>query len=157
MPLNIRTTIEIAAPPSEVREKFLDFPSMPLWSKQGPVKSVSPPNPTVSPGDKLACELNSGTKFTAVAVENTPTILSWRGGLPLGALVGLHYFKFEESSITPGHTTFVHGEDFSGPLVWLGSFYPGIQAKAEKQYAVTGEELKKWVEEGSKAGEAPKL
>jgi hypothetical protein len=60
----------------------------------------------------------------------------------------VHYFRFEASEQNPGHTTFVHGEDFSGPLVWLGSWYPGIQEKGEKQYLVQGEEFKAWMEGG---------
>jgi hypothetical protein len=57
--------------------------------------------------------------------ENTATQFKWRGSIPF-LLNGDHFFRFEPSTITPGGTTFTHGEEFSGimagPFAWFGSF-----------------------------------
>lgn len=55
--------------------------------------------------------------------ENTPTLFSWRGSIPL-LFHGDHFFHFQPSENTAGGTTFVHGEEFSGLLsgvfAWFG-------------------------------------
>lgn len=47
--------------------------------------------------------------------ENTPSRLKWRGSLP-GIFTGDHVFEFQPSKTTPGSTTFVQYEDFTGLL-----------------------------------------
>jgi hypothetical protein len=53
--------------------------------------------------------------YISVIQENSPERFVWDGGFrPL--LNGRHYFEFRPSEVTPGHTTFVNAEDFTG---WL--------------------------------------
>lgn len=78
--------------------------------------------------------------------ENTPTLFSWTGSL-WGLFSGLHTFRFEESKTNPGGTTFVNGEEFSGPLVTL--FRPFLPKDDAPNPGFIGlcEDLKKRVEE----------
>jgi len=54
-------------------------------------------------------------------VENSAQAFRWRGllwGVP-GLFTGEHQFRFEPSKKTPGGTTFVQAEKFSGILSFL--------------------------------------
>lgn len=65
----IETQIEIAAPPSHVRDLLLDFATYPYWQKSGLVRLLEPEDSTrtlatLQPGDKIKCDID-GMKFTA--------------------------------------------------------------------------------------------
>ena len=76
--------------------------------------------------------------------ENTEREFRWRGSLwPL--FVGEHSFKFEPSKTTPGSTTFIDSEEFTGGLPWVMSpLYKGPQPS--KQFDKFNEQLKQRVE-----------
>ncbi|PWY71781.1 hypothetical protein BO94DRAFT_578646 [Aspergillus sclerotioniger CBS 115572] len=119
----ITTTVEIAAPPSTVRAKFLDFASIPSYTPTGFIRSIVPadnkPPTTLQPGDKLTCIVGYGKMtFTPVVRQNTPSLFSWIGSLP-GVFTGEHRFVFEEIPNQPGRTRLVHEERFSGMLGFL--------------------------------------
>jgi hypothetical protein len=46
----------------------------------------------------------------------------------MGIFIGEHIFRFEPSTKTPGGTTFVQGEKFTGVLSWI--INEGIVARA---------------------------
>ncbi|KAM3078062.1 hypothetical protein ACMFMG_002636 [Clarireedia jacksonii] len=119
MPAPIATDIEITASPETVRAKFLDFPSIAKYSPDGFIKSITPivPGKSMEPGDLLDVQLK-GTAFKPVLIENTPQIFSWKGSFA-GLFVGTHYFHFQPSQKTPGHTTLAHGENFGGALGFI--------------------------------------
>ena len=50
--------------------------------------------------------------------ENSATALKWTGDL-FGLFVGQHQFYYQPSQKTPGHTTFLQKEDFTGPLSYF--------------------------------------
>lgn len=50
--------------------------------------------------------------------ENTQNRFAWQGS-SYGLLDGTHSFCFEASNVTPGGTTFVQSEEFSGFLAFL--------------------------------------
>jgi hypothetical protein len=60
-------------------------------------------------------------------------------------LNGDHFFRFEPSTITPGGTTFTHGEEFSGvlagPFAWFG-----MGSKAGPGFAKFNGDLKREAE-----------
>ncbi|KAJ0416503.1 hypothetical protein BJY00DRAFT_316752 [Aspergillus carlsbadensis] len=152
----INTSIEINAPPAVVREKFLDFSSIPTYTK-GFVHSIIPtpakPPSSLVPGDKLACVMGN-MKFSPVVVRNEPSIFSWRGSLPL-VFTGEHMFRFEEiPATTPdgaSTTRLVHEEEFSGLLAgimgegWMGSL-SGMRADSLKGFEGFNVDFKRWVE-----------
>jgi len=148
---SIATEIEIAASPEMVRAKFLDFPSIATYSPDGFIKSIAPivPGKTIEPGDILDVQLK-GTAFKPVSVENTPQTFSWKGSL-LGLFVGTHYFRFQPSQKTPGHTTLLHGEQFGGPLGFMigeNAFAKmiGVREESTKGFEGFNKDFKAWVE-----------
>ncbi len=69
----------------------------------------------------------------------------------LGTFVGKHIFRFTESEITKGATTFIHEEKFSGLLAFMigegavGKMM-GFNEKTRKGYERFNIDFKKWVE-----------
>ncbi|KAL2864770.1 SRPBCC domain-containing protein [Aspergillus lucknowensis] len=152
----ISKSIEIAASPATVREKFLDFPSIPSYTPNGFVGSISPaPDKAPSalvPGDKLTCVMGvNKMKFSPVVLENSPAVFSWRGSLPAGIFTGEHIFRFEE--VEGGiKTRLVHEERFTGLLAgalmgrgWV-SGWVGMREETEKGFEGFNEDFKAWVE-----------
>ena len=88
--------------------------------------------------------------------ENSPQQFSWLGSVP-GLFSGEHFFRFEDSQVKKGETTFIHGESFSGLLGWmagngwvaskLGS-QEGIK-KGKEEIDKFNIDLKRWVEGSS--------
>jgi hypothetical protein len=64
----------------------------------------------------------------------------------LGLFTGVHAFSFEDSKITPGGTTFVQSEEFSGPLWFIMNPAFGLSVKSKKGFEAFNEELKKKAE-----------
>jgi hypothetical protein len=52
-------------------------------------------------------------------LENSPSAFRWLGEGLGGTFNGEHIFRFEESKLTPGGTTFVQEEKFSGAMTWM--------------------------------------
>ncbi|KAL3495918.1 hypothetical protein BJX62DRAFT_232805 [Aspergillus germanicus] len=152
----ISTSIEINAPPAVVREKFLDFPSIPTYTS-GFVGSITPtpakdPH-TLVPGDKLACVMGN-MNFAPVVVRNEPAIFSWRGSVPF-VFTGEHMFRFEEIPPTTqsgvSTTRLVHEESFSGLLAgimgegWMSSL-SALRGDSIKGFEGFNADFKRWVE-----------
>ncbi|KAL2844592.1 hypothetical protein BJY01DRAFT_248101 [Aspergillus pseudoustus] len=151
----LTTSIEINAPPAVVREKFLDFPSIPKYTT-GFVHSITPtpakPPASLIPGDKLACVMGN-MNFSPIVVENEPSIFSWRGSLP-GVFTGEHVFRFEE--LDGGkRTRLVHEEKFNGLLAglmgegWMSSL-SSLKGNTLKGFEGYNQDFKRWVEGGDK-------
>ncbi len=77
---------------------------------------------------------------------NTPSEFRWRGSALGGLFSGEHFWLFQPSAVTPEATTFVHGEDHSGPLARL--FEPGypLHGPVTGVYDSYSQDLKKRVE-----------
>ena len=85
-----------------------------------------------------------GTSFSPIVLENTETSFKWLGSLPY-IFSGAHSFLFQPSEKTPGHTTFVDNEDFSGLLSVL--MLPSLMGGGTKaNFEKFNEDLKKRVE-----------
>ncbi|KAI0509702.1 hypothetical protein F5B22DRAFT_615696 [Xylaria bambusicola] len=125
-------TIEIARSPAHVRRVFLDFARFHEWC-QGPVKAVQTlaPGGRTDAGDKVKVSFGGGISATAEISENSPTQFKWRTSLP-GLLKAEHTFRFEDSKITPGWTTFINSETFTGFLSLLGGSHDGSSPGFEK-------------------------
>ncbi|KAJ1322928.1 SRPBCC family protein [Microdochium nivale] len=114
--------IEIAAPPARVREIFLDFKNMGQWHTSH-FKSLDIVTPgrdggiDLRRGDEMRVNLGNYMNFGATIVENSPERLTWRGGVSY-LLIGEHTFEFRPSESTPGGTTFVQHEEFTGLLTF---------------------------------------
>ncbi|KAF2473455.1 uncharacterized protein BDR25DRAFT_312516 [Lindgomyces ingoldianus] len=118
----VHIEIEIAAPPEDVRA----------------VISLATKN-----GTPVSCATSK--QFPQ---HNNPTEFRWIGCSRLGAVGGEHYYGFQESKVTPGGTTFIHGEDHTG---WLSvMFKPGwpMHSSVNEMYAGFARDLKRRVEEG---------
>ncbi|KAL4778740.1 hypothetical protein BJX76DRAFT_365993 [Aspergillus varians] len=153
----ISTSVEIAASPATVRQKFLDFPSLPTYTPTGFIRSITPADTTISPadlkpGDKLSCVVGYGKmNFSPVLVENSEKQFSWSGSL-LGVFTGVHAFRFESSSSSGQEgTRLVHEERFSGLLGGImGEGYLarwlGMREDTRKGFEGFNADFKKWVE-----------
>ncbi|CZT01914.1 uncharacterized protein RAG0_09304 [Rhynchosporium agropyri] len=144
----VPSSIEIAAPPAKVRAKFLDFESLPRYHKNGAFVflGIKTPGQPLEKGAIMKNVLKGGTFHPFIT-------FSWLGSVP-GVFSGEHFFRFEESQVRKGETTFVHGERFSGFLGWmagtgwvasiLGS-QEGIK-KGVEEIDRFNRDLKMWVE-----------
>ena len=87
-----------------------------------------------------------GRRLLTYNKENTASKLMWRGSLPF-VFTGDHAFEFQPSKVTPGSTTLLQYEDFSGLLSFMmrpaskmgtdnlnsfGAFNDDIKKEAEK-------------------------
>ncbi|KAI9719966.1 MAG: hypothetical protein M1828_006004 [Chrysothrix sp. TS-e1954] len=124
----VKTQIDIAASPAEVRKtqsdifayaQFFDFEKYEAWAKKHliGVAVTSGDKTDLKPGDKLKVSL-TGISFPATVVVNTPEEFQWCGSIPY-IFTGYHSFRFLPSEETPGHTTLVQQEEFSGMLSFL--------------------------------------
>ncbi|MDE1172841.1 MAG: SRPBCC domain-containing protein [Parvibaculaceae bacterium] len=113
----LRTEIEIGASASAVWEVLRDFPAYPGWNP-----FITHIEGTLRPGERLKVRLSShggaARTFHPVLLSVDPGLLiRWRGRLALPRLFdGEHYFALVPSG---EGTRFVHGESFSGVLLWL--------------------------------------
>ncbi|KAF1962723.1 hypothetical protein CC80DRAFT_487213 [Byssothecium circinans] len=117
---SISTTIEIASPPETVRAVFMDWQNFKTWNQRMALTPLEPSDRApadLQPGDKIKVDLK-GTVFRPVVVENSPGAFKWLGSL-YGLFDGQHEFYWKKSSVTPGGTTFVQQENFTGPLSWF--------------------------------------
>lgn len=119
--MQLRTEIDIAAPPRKVWEVLTNFRAYPEWN---PFITSVRGKPRV--GQKLEVVMSPPQsremKFNPEVLRAEPFIeLRWRGVLWFDWLfVGEHFFRLEE--VDPNRTRLVHGEDFSGWLVKMVSF-----------------------------------
>jgi hypothetical protein len=114
--MQLRTEIEIDAPPERVWSVLTDFPHYHVWnpfitSVEGELLVGSTLTIRVSPPESSESKLRP-----KLLVCEAPRELRWRGHLFVkGLLDGEHFFQVEE--LPEGRTRFVHGEDFSGVLL----------------------------------------
>ncbi|KAF2117208.1 hypothetical protein BDV96DRAFT_598134 [Lophiotrema nucula] len=148
----LTTSIEIAASPETVRQKFLDFASIPQYHPNGFFKSISPQDPSkpLTPGDKLHNVLEDMT-IDPTLLENSPTCFRWGGSGLMGQFKGEHIFRFEPSTQTPGGTTFTHEEKFAGSLAFIIGPGPvgrmiGFRESTRKGFESYNRDLKAWCE-----------
>jgi hypothetical protein len=141
--MQLRTEIEIDAPPERVWSVLTDFPNYHAWnpfitSVEGELKVGSTLTIRVTPPE------SSESKFRPkLLVCEAPRELRWRGQLLVkGLLDGEHFFRTEE--LGGGRTRFVHGEDFSGVL--LRFLYKRLNQVA-RGFVYMNEALKKRVEQ----------
>jgi hypothetical protein len=117
-PVEIRTEIEISAPPSRVWDTLLDFRAYPDWNPM--LVRISG---KAEVGAKLTVVISGpgGREFTIrpkVLVLREADEFRWKGQLFIPGLVdGNHFFRLID--LGDGRTRFIHGEDFSGILVRL--------------------------------------
>ncbi|KAH7401136.1 hypothetical protein DE146DRAFT_655063 [Phaeosphaeria sp. MPI-PUGE-AT-0046c] len=144
-------SIEIACPPQVVREKFLDFASLPKYHSSF-FTSITPLGP-LEPKQKIRIVFVGMGKMEGTIISNKPEAFTWLGSLPY-IFSGAHTFHFTPSTKTPGGTTFVQEETFTGALSWLmgGSFVAkqlgDMGKKTEKNWEGYNKDFKKWCETG---------
>ncbi|KAF2738898.1 hypothetical protein EJ04DRAFT_427704 [Polyplosphaeria fusca] len=151
-------SIEIAASPAVVREKFLDFSQLSKYHHTTPFfKSITlvDPNKPIQVGDKVSPEfdLMGGMKTEATILENSPNCFRWVGSSV--GFKGEHAFRFEESKTTPGGTTFIQEEKFTGAFSFLmGSNFAakavGVPNKTMQGWTKYNNDLKSWCEGSTK-------
>lgn len=114
--MQLRTELEIDAPPARVWEVLTDFSAYHEWNPfitaiAGELRTGAELTVTLSPP-----ESRDATFRPRLLVCDAPHELRWRGHLFIkGLFDGEHYFKCQETA--EGRTRFVHGEDFSGFFV----------------------------------------
>jgi hypothetical protein len=140
--VEIRTEIEISAPPERVWGVLMDFNAYPDWNPM--LVSVSG-KPAV--GEKLTVVISgpSGREWTIrprVLVVAEASELRWKGQLFVPGLVdGNHFFRLID--LGDGRTRFVHGEDFSGIFV---KFVTGMFTDVARGFVFMNQALKRRVE-----------
>lgn len=114
--MQLRTEIEIAAPPSVVWEILLDSARYHEWNPfittlEGEIQLDARLNVVVSPPG------SSDFRFRPVVMKcEAQSELRWRGKVLADFLfTGEHYFQLE--ALEGGGTRFTQGEDFSGYLL----------------------------------------
>jgi hypothetical protein len=120
-----------------------------------------PDKPIIETGDKLKL-VSDGTTLTPTVLvrqtfpsdnlasltpiqENSSKAFQWRGSF-YGLLIGTHTFRFEPSTTTPGATTFVQDEEFTGVLSILFFGGSAMRKKTQNQFDTFNSDLKAWVE-----------
>jgi hypothetical protein len=146
--MEIRTEVEISAPPAEVWRVLLDFPRYPEWNPfivelRGEAESGALLELTLSLPDSnreralrarlLKCEAERELRWLAH---------SWMKGL----FDGEHFFRLEPRGET--RTRVVQGEDFSGILLRL--LLPRV-TEAARGFVYMNQALKRRVEAGPTA------
>lgn len=141
----IITEIEIDAPPSAVWAVLSDTAAHAEWnpfirSIAGPLQIGGRLTVTIEPPDNAAMQIKP---MVLVATENEE--LRWIGRLGFrGIFDGEHYFILEETD--RGTTRFLHGENFSGMIVYpLMAF---IGTSTEQGFNAMNAALKERVESG---------
>lgn len=82
-----------------------------------PIYILPPPLPSPPPSSSLS-SLNPTQLPNQHPQNNTPTEFRWFGSLPY-IFSGAHYYRFQDSAVTAGHTTLVQGEAFTGALAFM--------------------------------------
>ena len=122
---DINTHIDIAAPPSLVRNILLDFAAYPQWNPF--ITSAQAANPAVPPGTPFQIVAWGWFVDKSTIVENDSHKFAWTGIiLRKWVFRGHHYFKFEPCGDEVGedgekkNTRLVQGEQMSGILMVIG-------------------------------------
>ena len=116
-PMQLRTEVEIQAPPQRVWEVLTDFSAYHEWnpfitSVSGDLLVGKTLAVTISPPEGKEANF-----FPRVLVCEKPRELRWLGQFWIrGLFDGEHFFQCQEGS-QANHTRFVHGEDFRGLFV----------------------------------------
>ena len=137
----ISTTTEIEAPPSIVRgvvhapftscvlhlllirshtnancpSQLLGIPNLRTYHS-GFSEAFTPIDPSaLTPGKRLYIEI--GPQFVGTVTLKMPSCFEWKGSPHYGILSGV--FRFEESEVPEGGTTFVHNEQSKRVLIWV--------------------------------------
>ncbi|RAH76884.1 hypothetical protein BO86DRAFT_422786 [Aspergillus japonicus CBS 114.51] len=144
----IETQVEIAAPPSKVREVLLDSSRYPEWHTclihRLEAKDSTKTLATLILGDFIRCDID-GMKFDAEITENSENLFQWQGPPVAGLIAGLH--SFHMLSTKDGSATILkQTEEFTGALAFLMG--PSLLGrKLVGQYSRFNADLKRRVEE----------
>jgi hypothetical protein len=144
--VQLRTELEIDAPPARVWQVLTDFAAYHEWnpfitSIAGEQRAGAELTVTLSPP-----ESREATFRPRVLVCDEPHELRWRGHLFIkGLFDGEHYFLCQA---TPeGRTRFVHGENFSGFFV---KYFGQRLTHVARGFVYMNEALKSRVEGGAR-------
>ncbi|KUJ09948.1 uncharacterized protein LY89DRAFT_675455 [Mollisia scopiformis] len=85
------------------------------------VEIAAPPDQVKNVKDDVISGTMGGVNFTAKIIECNANTLSWTGPPVYGLFRGIHVFRFEKSTVTGGGTTFVQEESFVGIMAWAFS------------------------------------
>jgi len=142
--MELRTEIEILAPPAKVWATLTDFGSYPDWNPM--LVRISG---KAAVGEKLTILIALGEREVTirpkVLVVSDAEELRWKGQLFVpGLFDGTHFFRLID--LGDGRTRFVHGEDFSGILVKVLS---GMLTDVARGFVFMNQALKRRVEGAS--------
>lgn len=142
--MQLRTEIEIDAPPSEVWGVLTDFERYHEWNPfipriSGELSAGGRLDVTVAPPE--SSDFDFHPRVLAVTPDEE---LRWRGHLLADFLfVGEHFFQLKPTE--EGKTRFVHGEDFGGILL---RFFGRTLTTTARGFVYMNQALKRRVEEG---------
>lgn len=140
--MELRTEIEIEAPPQRVWDVLLDFQRYPEWN---PFITAVEGEWTVGSRPSLVLSLPESGEMRirpTVLRNETARELRWRGVIGVAFLFsGEHFFSLEETS--EGRTRLVHGEDFGGFLL---RFLNGKLTETARAFVFMNHALKKRAE-----------
>lgn len=140
--MQLRTELEIEAPPAAVWDVLTDFARYHEWNP-----FITSVEGALEPGARLTVTLsppesNESTFRPSLLVCDAPHELRWRGHLWVkGLFDGEHFFLCEEAP--GGRTRFVHGENFGGVLL---KFIGQRMTHVARGFVYMNQALKKRVE-----------
>ncbi len=142
--MQLRTEVQIDAPPARVWEVLTDFASYPEWNP-----FIHAVEGRVAKGESLTLLLTppdgAEWRISSVVLRAEPhRELRWRGKLWVaGIFDGEHYFQLSERD---GGTRLLQAEDFSGLLArYMGNRY----TQTVRGFVGMNQALKKRVEQGA--------
>lgn len=140
--MELRTEIEIDAPPERVWSVLTDFPAYHEWNP-----FITGLSGGLSVGERLSVTLSPPESRARIfhprlVVCDAPHELRWLGHLWFkGLFDGEHFFQCRE--LEGGRTRFVHGENFRGLLV---KYVAGQLSNVARGFVYMNEALKRRVE-----------
>lgn len=128
---SVNTEIVIAAPPSAVRQVFLDFASYPQWNPF--ITRVIVADPAAPPGSRFEIIAFKFYPDFSIIMKNDPGEFTWTGHIIANWIFrGHHVFKFEPQgdevteSGEPANCKFIQLEEFGGFLKLFSFIYGPI-------------------------------
>jgi hypothetical protein len=140
--MELRTEVEIDAPPERVWAVLTDFAAYHEWNPfitqiSGPLRENAQLNVHISVPEGSEFKMKPTLRRCEPNAE-----LSWLGHLFIkGLFDGEHFFRLQP--LDGGRTRFVHGENFGGILV---RFFGGTLTKTARGFVYMNQALKQRVE-----------
>jgi hypothetical protein len=143
MQKEIKTQIEILAPPEDIWSALIDFKKYPAWNPF--IKEIKG---KIKKGNQILVQLPNMKFAPKLTQVKTNKLLEWKGILLFPFLFsGIHSFSLTEKS--KGKTILTHKENFNGILIPL--FKKQLENETKLGFIEMNKALKRYVENQKRA------